>query len=67
MTPVRLSEENTMPTIDLLGCAARRIPVDVLRIQAEAIGGRALWIDVENGELSLGPVDDIADRHAWAR
>lgn len=53
-----------MPTIDPLGSVAHRIPVDVLRIQADAIGDRPYLIDDENGELSFGQVDDIADRHA---
>jgi carnitine-CoA ligase len=53
-----------MPTIDPLGSVAHRIPVDVLRIQPDAIGDRPYLVDDENGELSFGQVDDIADRHA---
>jgi crotonobetaine/carnitine-CoA ligase len=53
-----------MPIIDPLGSVAHRIPVDVLRIQADAVGDRTYLVDDENGELSFGQVDEIADRHA---
>ncbi len=52
-----------MQIIDPLGCVAHRIPVDVLRIQAETIGDRPYLID-DDGELSFGQVDDLASRHA---
>lgn len=53
-----------MPVIDPLGSVAHRIPVDVLRLQADSIGDRPYLVDDEVGELSFGRVDDIADRHA---
>lgn len=52
-----------MTTIDPLGNTAHRIPVDVLRSQAQEIGDATFLADA-NGSLSFGRVDDIADRHA---
>jgi carnitine-CoA ligase len=52
-----------LPTIDPLGSIAHRIPADVLRIQADAIGDRPFLLD-DNGEMSYGQVDALADRHA---
>ncbi|MGV0160722.1 AMP-binding protein [Mycobacterium colombiense] len=53
-----------MADVDPLGSVAHRIPVDVLRLQAETIGDRPYLVDDESGELSFGYVDDMADRHA---
>lgn len=52
-------------TIDPLGTIAHRIPVDVLRLQAQAVGDRVFLMD-EQVSLTYGQVDELADRHAGA-
>lgn len=54
-----------MAKIDPLGNVGHRIPADVLRIQAEAIGDHTFLADA-SGALSYGQIDDLADRHAAA-
>ncbi|MFB1298529.1 AMP-binding protein [Mycobacterium sp. pW049] len=52
-----------MTTIDPLGNVGHRIPVEVLRLQADAVGDSTFLVD-DNGPLTYSQVDDLADRHA---
>lgn len=52
-----------MAKVDPLGDVGHRIPVDVLRLQAESIADDAFLAD-DTCTLSYGQVDDLADRHA---
>ena len=52
-----------MTLIDPLGDVRHRIPVNVLRMQAQARADHPFLVDT-TGSLSYGRVDELADRHA---
>lgn len=55
----------TAITIDPLGNIEHRIPINVLRLQAQQFGDREFLID-ERGSLTYAEVDALADSHAGA-
>ena len=52
-----------MTTIDPLGVVAHRVPVNVLRLQAQARGDHLFLVD-DDAALTYAAVDDLADRYA---
>lgn len=49
--------------IDPINNPEHRVPVEVLRLQADRLGDKVFLRD-EQGDLSYGAVNDLADRHA---